>query len=148
MAKEDGRDLGTRLVIAGLIVQIVFFGFFIINELRFSVRADWVCPFFRHLSRKWVCFNWALLISSLLIMVRSIVRLIEFVQGFDGFIISHEVFIFAFDALPMFSVSVILCAALYFGDIFSVIAECRNAKNLVIVQRPNLSEEESFRAQH
>lgn len=144
MAKEDGRKIGTRLVIAGLIVQVVFFGFFIINELRFSVRAYPVCPFFKQLTRKWLYFNWALLISSVLIMVRSIVRLIEFVEGFDGFIISHEVFIFVFDALPMFLVIVLFCIALYFGNIFSVIDECRKSKNPAIVRHPIQLEEESF----
>lgn len=144
MAKEDGRKTGTRLVIAGLIVQVVFFGFFIINELRFSVRAYPVCPFFKQLTRKWLYFNWALLISSVLIMVRSIVRLIEFVEGFDGFIISHEVFIFVFDALPMFLVIVLFCIALYFGNIFSVIDECRKSKNPAIVRHPIQLEEESF----
>ncbi|CCE93860.1 Pug1p TDEL_0G04930 [Torulaspora delbrueckii] len=144
MAKEDQADTGSRLVIGGLVVQIVFFGFFIINELRFSVRVDPVCPFFRRLSRKWLYFNWVLLISSLLIMVRSIVRLIEFVEGSDGFIISHEVFIYVFDALPMFLVIVLFCAALYFGNIFSVIDECRNSKNAAIVRHPIQLEEESF----
>lgn len=142
MAQEKGRNIGTRVVMVGLIVQIVFFGFFIINEIRFTTKAHPTCPFLRDLSRKWFFFNIVLLISSILIMIRSIVRLIEFIQGFDGFIISHEVFIYVFDALPMFLVSALFCAALYFGNIFSVIAECQIFKDSGILQHPVHSEEE------
>jgi hypothetical protein len=37
-------------------------------------------------------------------IVRSIVRAVEYLQGQGGFVISHEVFIYLFDALPMFLV--------------------------------------------
>lgn len=39
---------------------------------------------------------------SILIFVRSIVRVVEFIQGFDGYIYSHEVFLYVFDATMMF----------------------------------------------
>jgi len=45
-----------------------------------------------------------LYLISALIMVRSIVRLIEFAQGFDGVIIQHEWFLYVFDAVPMAAV--------------------------------------------
>lgn len=34
-------------------------------------------------------------------MVRSIVRVAEFVEGFEGTIILHEVYLYVFDAVPM-----------------------------------------------
>ncbi|CAI4875926.1 CHS_3a_G0024980.mRNA.1.CDS.1 [Saccharomyces cerevisiae] len=40
-------------------------------------------------------------------MVRSIVRLVEFVEGYDGFIISHEYFIYVFDAVPMLLAAIV-----------------------------------------
>ena len=42
-----------------------------------------------------------LYIVSILIFVRSIVRIVEFVQGYDGFIMVHEVFLYIFDASMM-----------------------------------------------
>jgi len=33
--------------------------------------------------------------------VRSIVRVVEYVQGYDGFIMSHEYFLYVFDSLVM-----------------------------------------------
>ncbi|CAI4523270.1 ACH_G0022770.mRNA.1.CDS.1 [Saccharomyces cerevisiae] len=47
------------------------------------------------------------MLSSILIMVRSIVRLVEFVEGYDGFIISHEYFIYVFDAVPMLLAAIV-----------------------------------------
>lgn len=40
-------------------------------------------------------------------MFRSIVRVAEFVEGFHGTIILHEVYLFVFDAIPMAAVMVI-----------------------------------------
>ena len=37
-------------------------------------------------------------------MIRSIVRVAEFVEGFDGKIIRHEVYLYVFDAVPMAAV--------------------------------------------
>lgn len=38
---------------------------------------------------------------SVLIFIRSIVRLIEYLQGNDGYVISHEVFLYTLDGLLM-----------------------------------------------
>lgn len=38
----------------------------------------------------------SLYLVSALILVRSLVRLIEFIQGFDGHILSHEVYLVSF----------------------------------------------------
>ncbi|EHM99600.1 Pug1p [Saccharomyces cerevisiae x Saccharomyces kudriavzevii VIN7] len=39
MSKEGSTKTGSNLITAGLFVQIAFFGFFIINEVRFSISA-------------------------------------------------------------------------------------------------------------
>lgn len=46
--------------------------------------------------------------SSILILVRSIFRLIEYAQGNDGYLISHEVFMYVFDAMLMFFTMVVM----------------------------------------
>lgn len=45
---------------------------------------------------------------SVLIFVRCLVRLIEYGQGWSGYILSHEAFLFIFDALLMFLAMVIM----------------------------------------
>ncbi|CAI4065036.1 hypothetical protein SKDZ_09G2020 [Saccharomyces kudriavzevii ZP591] len=125
MSKKGSTKTGSNLITAGLIVQIVFFGFFIINEIRFSVSVRRKCIFYGDISRKWFIVNGSLLLSSVLILLRSIVRVVEFIQGFDGFIISHEYFIYVFDAVPMLLVIIAFCVGSFYGNIFDVIAECQ-----------------------
>lgn len=125
MASAGNMQLGSNLVTAGLVVQIVFFGFFIINEVRFSFHVHKSCPFYWQISKKWFFVNLTLLVSSVLILIRSIVRLIEFIQGHDGFIMSHEVFIYVFDAVLMLLVAVAFNVGSYFGSIFGVLIECQ-----------------------
>ena len=44
---------------------------------------------------------WSLYVVSILIFIRSIVRMAEYGQGYSGYIISHEWYLFVFDALLM-----------------------------------------------
>lgn len=103
------RNLGTDLVIIGLFVQILFFGCFVFATLLFhwrlyrqpthKVLTDRL-PYHRHLI--------TLYGIGTLVFLRSIVRVVEFLQGFYGYITTHEAFIYIFDALPMFVAMVIL----------------------------------------
>ncbi|KAK4206983.1 RTA1 like protein-domain-containing protein [Rhypophila decipiens] len=102
MASKDikTRDSGANIVVGGLFVQIVFFGGFVITSLVFHLRVrnnptarSEAVPYQRHLM--------ALYLSSMLIFSRSIVRAVEFIQGFFGYIISHEAFLYGFDSVLM-----------------------------------------------
>ena len=104
----ESKDTGQNVVLGGLFVQIIFFGFFLISAIIFQLRisrrptsmsvADYV-PWKKHMT--------ALHLSSVLILVRSIVRVVEYIQGPEGVIMSNEVFIYVFDGLLMFLVLVI-----------------------------------------
>lgn len=124
MSQEGSASTGSNVVVAGLFVQIVFFGFFFITEVRFSLGVNSVSSVLARAGRTWKVLNWGLLISSLLILIRSIVRVVEFIQGFDGYIRRHEVFIYVFDAVPMFLVVVLFALAMPFGGIFKLENEC------------------------
>ncbi|GFN19561.1 RTA1 domain-containing protein [Aspergillus tubingensis] len=94
---------GEHIIIGGLFVQIIFFGFFIITALVFQMRlAKAPTSTSTELSHIWRRHMNALYISSILIFVRSIVRVVEYLQGYDGYLMKHEVFIYVFDALLMF----------------------------------------------
>jgi hypothetical protein len=43
-----------------------------------------------------------------LILIRSIYRVVEFVQGNNGYVIGHEVFLYVFDASMMFLVMIVM----------------------------------------
>ena len=53
-------------------------------------------------ARPWQKHMIGLYAVSILIFVRSTVRCVEYIEGFFGYIIEHEVFLYVFDATPMF----------------------------------------------
>lgn len=106
---NESMTTGRNIIIGGLIVQLVFFCLFIIVEVLFQIRIssketilsiqtrNYPSKF-----RNWQTILHMLLACSSLILIRSIMRLIEYVQGNDGYIMSHEWYLYVFDALMMF----------------------------------------------
>lgn len=106
----DAMKTGEHITIGGLCVQLVFFTFFVITSVIFHVRIrsrptqqtiearqdHTLC-----IIRSWESVFWGLYIASILILIRSVFRLIEYAQGNDGYLISHEAFIYVFDATLM-----------------------------------------------
>ncbi|SCU79553.1 LADA_0B01486g1_1 [Lachancea dasiensis] len=124
LGSSDNHELGSNIIIAGLVVQVIIFGLFVITELRFLFLADKVSRITPYISRHWKVLNINLFMCSILILVRSIVRLVEFIQGYSGYIIEHEWFIFVFDAVPMFLVTLLFVATFAKGNLFKVETEC------------------------
>lgn len=100
----EALHTGERITIGGLVVQIVFFGFFIIVSVVFNIRLTKTPTSRSSLSANpWKKHLFALYGGSALILIRSIFRLIEYAQGNDGYLISHEWFLYIFDACLMFA---------------------------------------------
>ncbi|KAJ5776603.1 uncharacterized protein N7511_001614 [Penicillium nucicola] len=109
-AKDKSKvNLGNNMIVVGLFVQIVFFGFFIVVSLVFHRRmlktpmhavGDSTIPWSRYMK--------ILYIASTLVMIRSVYRVAEYVQGTDGYLQSKEVFIYVFDAALM-----LICCMLF-----------------------------------
>ncbi|OJJ88982.1 RTA1 domain-containing protein [Aspergillus glaucus CBS 516.65] len=96
----DGMKTGEHIIIVGLFVQIVFFGFFIIVAVLFDLKLRKYSiprcfaaeiPWRKHLN--------ILYVTSLLILVRSLFRLVEYIQGNKGYLLRHEVYLYVFDSL-------------------------------------------------
>lgn len=101
-------DLGAHIVLAGLLMQIIIFGFFMVVSLVFHVRLRAVSTYQSHQAAlPWKKFLYILYTACAFIMIRSIVRVAEFVEGFSGFIMLHEEFLYVFDAVPMLAVALI-----------------------------------------
>jgi magnesium-transporting ATPase (P-type) len=96
---------GEHITIGGLAVQLVFFSVFIVASSIFHYRIR-NSPTEKSLSRSrsttWELVMTGLYVASILILIRSIFRLIEYAQGNDGYLISHEVFMYVFDSTLMF----------------------------------------------
>ncbi|KAH8597387.1 RTA1 like protein-domain-containing protein [Bisporella sp. PMI_857] len=103
--KADERERGRTIVLAGLIFQFVIFCLFILLTLAFEIRyrrsgADTYL--------RWKMHTKVLYALSVIFLVRNLVRIIEYLQGDGGFIISHEAMLYALDATPMLFMGVIL----------------------------------------
>ncbi|CAG7952486.1 unnamed protein product [Penicillium nalgiovense] len=106
----DGMKTGERIIIAGLFVQIIFFGFFIVVAVLFDLKLrkyriprcfSGEIPWRKHLN--------ILYATSLLILIRSVFRLVEYIQGNQGYLLHHEVYLYVFDSL------LILIAMIFFN---------------------------------
>ena len=109
MMASGGSNAGIQITIVGLIMQLLFFGLFLVTaaifhrrKLRESSSQDggetlMPTPSGNH----WTTLLWALYAVGLLILVRSFYRLIEFIDGYGGYVMSHEAFLYVFDASLM-----------------------------------------------
>ena len=113
----NSLKIGSWVIVGGLCVQLLSFGAFFITSLIFHYRIaqsptaesqalknTWAAI----IPRDWRGLLFACYTVSVLILVRSAYRVAEYVQGNDGYLISHEVFLYVFDAALMFVVMVIM----------------------------------------
>lgn len=102
---------GEHITIGGLAIQLVFFSVFIIASTIFHhrIRKNPTQKCFTSLRSSgvlqmptWEIVMTGLYVASILILIRSIFRLIEYAQGNSGYLISHEAFLYVFDSTLMF----------------------------------------------
>ncbi|KAL4745217.1 hypothetical protein BDW72DRAFT_211653 [Aspergillus terricola var. indicus] len=102
---ETSADTGEKIIVGGLFVQIIFFAFFVLSAAVFEVRmARQRVSVSFELQSIWRRHMMALCFTSVLILIRSVVRVVEYLMGYDSYMMKQEVFIYVFDALLMFIV--------------------------------------------
>lgn len=132
MGTLSALHTGEKIIIAGLFTQLFFFACFVIVAGVFHYRFVNDKPLQRQLGARasrnhrhvsstsssapitsansalhttpWKRHLYNLYITSGLIMVRSIFRVVEYLQGNAGYLLSHEVFLYVFDAVLMLAV--------------------------------------------
>ncbi|KAF5251081.1 hypothetical protein FANTH_3843 [Fusarium anthophilum] len=102
----EAVDNGAKIIIGGPFVQLVFFGLLIVVAVAFNWSID-TSPTGRSHAVPWKKHIHVLYAGSVLIMIRSIFRAAEYLQGSDGYILKHEVYLYIFDADLMALVMVI-----------------------------------------
>ncbi|KAG0136943.1 RTA1 like protein-domain-containing protein [Tuber indicum] len=108
MAKgDDSVKMGEHIVLGGLFVQILFFGLFMVATVVFHLRLRKDPTQASQMGTAWRTLLMALYIASLSILVRSLFRIIEYIQGREGYLMSNEVWLYIFDAVLMLSVTVL-----------------------------------------
>ena len=105
---NNGVKLGQYIITGGLIIQVVFFGFFIVVAGIFHTRITrYPTAKSEKIDVPWQRYLNVLYIASGLIMIRSIFRIAEYVMGQDGFLLKHEIFLYIFDSALMFSTMIL-----------------------------------------
>lgn len=109
MANVKTMTFGKHLVVLGLLLQIIFFGIFIITSGIFHFRIS-RSPTPASTYNNWKPYMYTLYAASILILIRSVFRVIEFSGGNDGVLLRNEVFLYIFDAVLMAGVMVVFNA--------------------------------------
>lgn len=113
-------NAGKGLTIFGLVAQLAIFAGFVGVAGTFHRRlsrwptAGAIAP--EEVARGWRRTMGALYGVSGLIVVRNVVRVVEYCEGVKGYIMTHEAFIYVFDALLMF-VAMGVLAWVYPGEL-------------------------------
>lgn len=96
---ETSEKLGADVLLAGLILQTLSFAFFMILVLHVwhSIIRDGFLP----RQEPWGPILWILMFSSTAYMVRCIYRVIELGQGTGGYLLTHEIYFYLLDSLPL-----------------------------------------------
>ncbi|KAH7198468.1 RTA1 like protein-domain-containing protein [Fusarium flagelliforme] len=99
---RDAVKRGENIIVGGLGIQIIFFGFFMIVTLIFHLRINRI-PTQKSLeiATPWKKLLLVLYAASLSILVRSVFRVAEYIMGKDSALQSQEFWIYVFDALLM-----------------------------------------------
>ncbi|GFF68410.1 protein RTM1 [Aspergillus lentulus] len=102
MATASSGNMGNNIIIAGLVLQVLMFGLFMVTSFEFERRMnrapsghvfDADVPWKTHLH--------VLNAVSALILIRSVFRVIEYAGGQDGYLLGHEWTMYIFDSVPM-----------------------------------------------
>ncbi|KAJ7926242.1 RTA1 like protein-domain-containing protein [Mycena leptocephala] len=122
-SKINTINLGNTIVLAGLGVQLASFTLFTTLMIVFGFRVRtqfphvWratgsakFTPFSKDPVSDWHILYYTLCLSCVGILIRSIFRLAEFIQGHKGFLSTHEVFFYCFDSLPLWIVMTLYCS--------------------------------------
>lgn len=93
---------GEKIITAGLFVQIAFFGLFTVTSVvvNWRLRSRPTAKFMRNdVPRQPILYM--LYSVSALILIRSIFRVVEYIQGNAGYLLRNEIWLYIFDALLM-----------------------------------------------
>jgi hypothetical protein len=107
----EAQRLSVIVVLVGLLAQMVALGVFLVACGRLHVRlrrdpARWSRAMVADPGVNWLGYFVVLEVAGLMLVVRSVVRGVEYLQGTSGFVAGHEVFVYVFDGVPMLAVMV------------------------------------------
>lgn len=116
-AKNFPQSTGQNIILGGLFVQIIMFGLFAVTAVIFHMRMrKWPSGASMDPKSAWTRVMMMLYATSALIMVRSIFRVVEYIMGKGGYLLTHEWTLYVFDAVLMLGTMVVY-AVFYPADL-------------------------------
>jgi hypothetical protein len=117
----DKVKLGQNVILIGLFGQNAIFGLFIVVAVLFQIRGR------AHFATLPSHVTWAkhlnvLYATCMLILIRSVFRVVEYLMGAGSFLLEHEVFTYVFDGLLMLT-AMVLVNVVHPGDIATLLKE-------------------------
>lgn len=135
MAQASMADMGQKMMLIGLFVQLLFLGLFLSISLIFwgrmskSSKQYAIRQYGKH---SWDALLKMVLAAAVIIILRCVFRVIEFAQGHSGYLVSHEIYMYIFDAAPMLIVQIMM-HFVYAAEIFGVGRHSRLGKSESII---------------
>lgn len=108
MVSGSNAKMGSNIVVVGLLIQVLMFCLFILTSVVFEVRMH-QRPTAKSFNAEldWKTQLRTLYILSALILIRSVFRVFEYIEGTDGYLMEHEWTIYIFDAVLMLLVMIV-----------------------------------------
>jgi len=90
---------GQKIALVGLTLQAISYGFFclLLIKSHISIKTSGTSP----IHKPCIMLIWVLYFSSAFISIRCIYRVVEFAEGYGGYLLTHEVFLYTLDTLPL-----------------------------------------------
>jgi glucan phosphoethanolaminetransferase (alkaline phosphatase superfamily) len=107
VSKASSINNGKHLIVVGLFLQIIFFGIFLVTSFIFDRRLRRT-PTAASSAINWQKYMLTLYFTGILILIRSLFRVVEFTGGNDGPLMTSEVYLYIFDGVLMLGVLVSL----------------------------------------
>ncbi|TBU64716.1 RTA1-domain-containing protein [Dichomitus squalens] len=126
---------GEHIFLAGLVLQLVSFFFFVIVALRFLFRVaarepqTWAVDAQKPWHQDWRTLSYVLIVSSIGIMIRCVYRVSELSQGYRGHLATTEGFFYGLDSLPLF-IAVVVYIPFWPGRMIPGLDQLANVDNI------------------
>lgn len=135
MAQASMADMGQKMMLLGLFVQLIFLSFFLSISLIFWKRMTKSSKQFaipQYGKHSWDTLLKMVLAAAVIIILRCVFRVIEFAQGHSGYLVSHEIYLYIFDAAPMLIVQIMM-HFVYAAEVFGVGSHSRLGKTESVI---------------
>ncbi|KAJ3243027.1 hypothetical protein HDU78_000910 [Chytriomyces hyalinus] len=100
VSDPKNADLGIKILMAGLVVQVISFALYLSIAIVFYQRANKLANAAKLGlvdEKAWRTMFATLMASGGFVFLRSVFRIIEFSYGFKGFIATNEIYMYVFD---------------------------------------------------